>query len=150
MLAIQATVSSTITTVAVIKQLTTLRIYSSYRTIGISSAKDVSLIKSLRKVQPLVVMSSSSPFIKRAKGRSNIRQRDESASGSPLAGSSDQVGTGDDDDDVGMSPMMMAKNRKKEKEKKKTGTAGKTRLSFGGEEEVGQTNREHPSKPCTF
>jgi hypothetical protein len=32
--------------------------------------------------------------------------------------------------------MMMAKNRKKEREKKKTGSVGKSRLSFGGEDEV--------------
>jgi GC-rich sequence DNA-binding factor len=105
-------------------------------------------IKLVRRLQPLDVMSSSSPFIKRAKGRSNIRQRDESAPGSPLVGSGDQAGPGDEDDDVGMSPMMMAKNRKKEKEKKKSGTFGKTRLSFGGEEEVSQSDRQHLSGPA--
>jgi len=106
------------------------------------------IIEPVRRLQLLVAMSSGSPFIKRAKGRSNIRQRDESAPGSPLAGSGDQAGAGDEDDDVGMSPMMMAKNRKKEKEKKKSGTVGKTRLSFGGEEEVSQSNREHLGRPA--
>lgn len=75
----------------------------------------------------------SSPFIKRAKARTNLRQRDDAAPGSPLARTTDDAG--DEDEETSVSPMQMAKNRKKDKEKRKTGSTGKTRLSFGGEDE---------------
>ena len=79
---------------------------------------------------------SSSPFIKRAKARTNLRQRDETTPVSPLARAADDAG--EDDEEMSISPMQMAKNRKKDKEKKKSGSIGKSRLSFGVEdEEVG-------------
>ncbi len=87
----------------------------------------------------------SSPFIKRAKSRSNIRQRDGAgtAASSPLAGpgataNAGGEGEGDEEGDgaaLGMSPMALAQQRKKEKDRKRSGlsgSSGKTRLSFGG------------------
>lgn len=84
-------------------------------------------------VDPTTTDMSSSPFIKRVKARTNLRQRDESAPGSPLARTADDAG--DDEEEMGVSPMQMAKNRKKDKEKRKSGSIGKSRLSFGVEDE---------------
>lgn len=97
---------------------------------------------------------SSSPFIKRAKGRSNIRSRDTDSlnTSSPLAGPSvtaesrSSNGHGEDDDEGeggGMSPMLMAKNRKKDKDRKKVGSGsfGKSKLSFGVDDEVSCTSQ---------
>jgi GC-rich sequence DNA-binding factor len=82
---------------------------------------------------------SASPFIKRTKPRANARQRDESISGPSSAGDANNVE--DEDDGMSISPMLMAKNRKKEKEKKKTGSIGKSRLSFGGDDEDGMEEK---------
>ncbi len=83
---------------------------------------------------------SGSPFIKRAKSRSNIRQRDSpgDVTGPPLASSvTASQDQGVEEDEQIFSPMAMAKARKKEKEKKKSGLggSGKARLSFGGDGE---------------
>lgn len=77
---------------------------------------------------PTTHAAMSSPFIKRAKGRSNIRSRDDTPS-SPLAGPS-VTAADDEDESGGMSPMQMAKNRRKDKNR-----GIKSKLSFGGDDE---------------
>lgn len=94
---------------------------------------------------------SSSPFIKRAKNRSNVRQKDSSLDDSAQSKSVGIESDGGqvDQEDSSPSPMLLAKNRKKQKPKKSsTGTNKQVNLSFANDEEQVSLERLFlPHKP---